>query len=79
MHESIVARKLDALASEVREVRRLVTLLVDAQHTRDPMETGVRTLPDGRTFVPGTGTLGDDELSPDAQAARDQLDQERPT
>lgn len=39
---------------------------------------GVRTLPDGRIFLPGTGTLGERALSDEAQAALDALETERP-
>lgn len=74
MHDSNVARKLDALTSEIREVRRIVTKLLDAQTTKDPTIDGVRQLPDGSTFVPGTGRLGQRALSGEAQAALDELD-----
>lgn len=60
-----MARRIDALTSEVREVRRLVTQLVEAQAERDPVAVGVQRLPDGRMFLPGTGTVGDHGLSED--------------
>lgn len=75
IHE--LSRQVKALRSEVSAVRKLVERVVVAQQQAKP--EGVRTLDDGRVFAPGTGTLGSSELSADAQAALEQLDQERPT
>lgn len=85
-HEMItITNKLTAMTSEIREVRRrqidldakLDRLL--AMHEAADTPEGVRTLDDGRVFLPGTGTLGEHRLSPDAAAALALLDEERPT
>lgn len=85
-HELItITNKLTAMTSEIREVRRR-QIDIDAKldrlltlHEAIDMPEGVRTLDDGRTFMPGTGTLGEHTLSAEALAALAQLDEARPT
>jgi hypothetical protein len=80
MHDSTVARKLDALTSEIREVRRLVTKLHDQQNAK-PTDTAPAVHHDDQrgVFLPGTGWTGDRQLGDEAQAALTQLDTDRPT
>lgn len=75
MHETTIARKLDALTSEVREVRRLVTKLANAQASAQRQPEQVTRTPDGGMFLPGTGTIGQRTLSDEARAALDALEQ----
>lgn len=86
-HETItLTNKLNALTSEIREVRRQVGALdakldrlLAATDTADTAPEGVRTLDNGRTFMPGTGTLGPRTLGAEAMAALAALDEAEPT
>lgn len=67
-----VMRKLGALESQLGEMRRLLSKLVDAQHADE--RQGVTRLPDGELFVPGTGPTGTSQLSDAARAAEAALE-----
>lgn len=75
MHESTIARKLDALASEIRETRRLVQRVANHIAATQHQTVGVIDNGDNSMFLPGTGHVGGERtLSAEAQAALDALD-----
>lgn len=79
-----VARTLATITNHLEHQRRMIAKL-DAKLDRLLAATdtatapeGVRTLSDGRVFLPGTGTLGPRTLGPEAMAALLALDDKNP-
>lgn len=82
MTDTETTRQLAAMRTELAQVRRLIETLATTisrlTPTTDTPPEGVRTLPNGDTFIPGTGTITNHHtLSPEAQAALNQLDQDQ--
>lgn len=79
-----IDRKLATLANHIDHQRRMLADIASkldrllALHDGADAPEGVRTLNDGRVFMPGTGTLGGRTLSAEAVAALNALDEARP-
>jgi hypothetical protein len=72
---SDLARKIGALESQLTELRRLLLDLPAQIASAAPKTEGVSQTERGM-FLPGTGLIGRDrQLSPDAQAALDALEE----